>query len=99
MDKVEELQENWLGSEHCNHLNTWNKLSLRSTALEVTKLFNTLQSVLTEPNWPSINPEYNFTILFLTSDTFAMIGVINDCYYECHLALFTFDRDNPDCCQ
>jgi hypothetical protein len=46
-----------------------------------------------------VNPNYNFTIPFLTSDTFASFGAVSERYFERHRELFAFDVDNPECCQ
>jgi hypothetical protein len=94
MDRLAELQSKWLGDENDNLRTTE-----QTAAADVINLLDSLKSALTKPNRPAVNSDHNLTIPFILSDVFATFGAIVDRYYERLRELFSFDVDNPRCCQ
>lgn len=99
MNKVDQLQLEWLGESHHNSLRSSTAMRPQ-TASNVRMLITALTKALRKPNRPAINPEYNFTVPFVKADSFAGLGIITSRYSKrFREELMAFDFETPQCCK
>jgi hypothetical protein len=90
------LQRRWLG-DRFNDLFT---LTMKTKEVEIRESLDALAQVLSNTTLarPVEAPNANFTLPFLLSSSYAMMGYVNDRYYERLRDMFRFDFENPKCC-